>query len=240
MFTKPRKVVALGVAIAVGVSGVAMGTAASNEPQVIGKVAPTKLAKKKFTPVNLTLGLRNSSDWVTGAQSNPASELIQISKNVNIDLTKAPRCNKTFLQGTDPSTAKAQCPNKSLIGTGKGAVAVPPGPTILPIEEIAVFNGPKKKQVQMVTKSNALGAGSPVILGDIVKAPQAGFKHALSVNPTPETGAALITHFQAKLKKSSKVVTAKCAPKKFKFHRTVTYKDATSETVQTAQRCQVK
>ena len=239
MLKKSRKVVALGLAATVAFAGVAMATSADdNDAGVIGNVAPKKLPKLKYKPIALKLGVTNSNNWITGTQQNPETELIRLSKNIRVNLAKAPRCSEEFGNGTPVDFARDQCPPRSYLGGGNGEVTAP-GPTPLPIEKIAVMNGPGKNEVQLVTESSALGAGAPTIPGKIVGANKRGYGKALRVN-APETGALLITKFQATLLKARRVVTARCKPRKIKFQRNVTYKDGSSESVTKTMRCKVK
>lgn len=240
MFRKSRKVVALGLTLAVGVAGLAIADAADdNDAKVIGKVNPAKLDKKKFKPVNLQLGVKNSADWITGIQPNPASELIEVSKNVKINLNRAARCTAVIPNGTPTKEAKQLCPRKSVLGSGKARVQAPGGMVVAePV--VTVFNGPGKNEVRLHTYSPDLGAASPIVEGKIVKAKSRGFGKALRVAEAPETGPIMITLFHAKLTKKSKVATARCKPKKIKFKRTVTYADGSKESVSKAQKCKVK
>jgi hypothetical protein len=243
--------VALGVTLALAVSGIAAATADENDAKVVGKVAPAKLDKKKFKPINLTLGVENSSDWITGIQANPASELIRISKNVKINLGKRPRCNADLSNGTPPAAARKACPKKSFLGSGRAEV-MGPGiapqcgadlfnpPCVIAEPVVSVFNGPGKNQVRLHTYDPNLGVASPVVQGRIVPAGKKGYGKALRVANAPETGPLLITKFNATLKKSTGVATARCKPKKIKFERTVTYADDTRETVTKTQNCKVK
>ena len=50
----------------------------------------------------------------------------------------------------------------------------------------------------------------------------------------------MITSFNAKILKSTKVATAKCKPKKFKTTRRVVYDDDSAESVSKTQKCTVK
>jgi hypothetical protein len=238
---RSRLVVALGLVLALGVSGVAFGTAAVNTAAVDGKVTPKKLDTKKFKPVNLFLGIRNSYGTAhTGTQSNPAAENISFSKNIKVSLGKAEPCPVTLANGTPTEQAKQQCPPKSFIGSGLAEVQAPGGAVIAePV--VSVFVGPGKNDLQLHTYDPDLGAASPVVPAKIVKSKAGGkYGQALDVPQAPETGALLITSFNAKLKKGSGVATARCKPKKFQFLRKVTYKDGTSETVKLSQKCTPK
>ena len=239
MIRKSRLVGALGLTLALGVSGIAFGTAATNNAQVLGKVSPKKLDKKKRKPVNLYLGVANSPEIVNGSQSNPAVENISIGKNVKVSLNKADACSAPLVNGSTTAQARAMCPPKSYLGSGRAVVTLPNKNQISDLV-VSVFAG-GGNLVRLHTYSPTLQAGSPIVNGNIVKS-TAGSKYgqALSVNPAPETGALMITHFDATISKSSKVATANCQSKTIPFLRKVTYKDGTSETVSLKQKCKRK
>ena len=242
MFSKSRLTVALALVLALAVSGIAYGTASLNNAEVVGDVSPTKLDKKKYKKASLTLGVVNSSDHITGSQSNPASEYISIGKNLKVDLKKAPVCPTTIPNGTPTETAKAQCPPGSVLGSGEAEVKGPPNGTSLVAEPVVtVFNGPGPNQLQLHTYSQNLGASSPTVPAQIVKSKVgAPYGQALSVPAAPETGALMITKFNATLGKDSGVITARCKSKTTRFLREVTYKDGTSETAELTDKCKRK
>lgn len=241
MITKPRLIVALGLVLALGLSGVAFGTADVNDAGVIGKVKPKKLDKKKYKPVSLQLGVTNNySTGVTGTQVNPSAENIAIGKNVKVNLKKATPCPTTLANGTPTDVAKQQCPPDSVIGEGQALVQSPSGEVFDPV--VTVFVGPGQNDLQLHTyDADGLQSASPVVPAKIVKS-NAGAKYgqALSVPAAPETGALLITRFEATIAKDTKVATARCKAKKFLYLRRVTYKDGTSEEVKLSQPCKQK
>jgi hypothetical protein len=247
LFTKSRMIVAGGLAVVVATAGIAAAgppTGADlNDAEVVGKVTPSKLSKKKLKPVNLFLGVVNSPDSAGNEDANAKSERISISKNVKVKLNKAPVCTAALPNGSTPQFAKDACPPKSYLGGGKATVHAP-GPVLAAEPVVSVFNGPDPGQLRLHTYSPDLGAASPVVNAFIVKANQQeknkGFGQALSVPNAPVTGALKITSFQATVKKSTKVVTARCKPKKLKVQRTVTYTDDSSETASKSQKCKVK
>src|SRR5690606_12150513 len=155
--------------------GIAAATADQNDAKVVGKVGPSKLDKKKFKPVNLKLGVENSSDWITGVQQNPASELIRVSKNVKINLNKRPRCKAALPNGIPTNEARKRCSKKSVLGTGSAQVMAPgvgcpipqADPCVIATPKVTVFNGPGKNQVRLHTYHTNLGAASPVVQGRI-------------------------------------------------------------------------
>ncbi len=242
MFLKSRLTVALALVLALAVSGIAYGTASLNNAQVEGDVSPTKLFKKEYKKASLFLGVINSSDHITGLQSNPASEYISIGKNVKVDLKKAPVCPVTIPNGTPTESAKAQCPAGSVLGSGKAEVKGPPnGSTLVAEPVVTVFNGPGPNQLQLHTYSPQTGAASPVVPASIVKSKVgAPYGQALNVPTAPETGGIMITKFNALLAKDSGVVFARCKSRKTPFLREVTYKDGTSETATVVDRCKRK
>jgi len=241
LIKKSRMIVAGGLVVVIATAGIAVagGTgAAENVAAVDGKVTPSKLDKKKFKPINLLVGVRNSKTQIDGLQENPAAEFIAMSKNVKINLSKAPRCTADLPNGIPTAQAKAACPPKSYLGGGVAEVTAP-GPTVIAEPVVSVFNGPGKNQLRLHTYDSDLGAASPIVNGRIVNAP-GKFGQALSVPEAPETGGVMITKFNAKLLKKRKVATAKCKPKQIKYKRTVTYDDASKESVTRTQKCKVK
>ena len=246
MITKSRMIVAPALAVAVATAGIAVaGTTGAdlNDARVVSKVTPSKLSKKKFTPVSVLLGVVNSPDSAGNEDANPSAERIAWSKNIKVDLKKAPRCTAPIANGTPTAQAKAMCPPKSYLGGGNATVHAP-GPVLAARPVVSVFNGPGPGQLRLHTFSPDLGPASPIVDARIVKATRAeqrqGFGQALLVPEAPVTGALKITSFNSTILKSRKVATAKCKPKKFKVLRRVTYTDGSSETASKTQKCKVK
>lgn len=240
MIRKSRLIVALGLVSALTVSSFAYADGASDNNAIVdGKVTPKKLDKKKFKKANLFLGVRNEAT-VTGTQSNPASEYISVGKNVKIKLKKAEQCTAPLSNGIPTEQARATCPSKSFLGEGDAEVTAPGGSTISNIV-VSVFAGPGPNDVRLHTYSPNLAAASPIVPGTVEKS-KAGPKYgyALNVPVAPETGALMITKFNATVEKRTKTVTARCKPKKFKALREVTYKDGSSETATLTQKCKRK
>lgn len=242
MIRKSRMAVALGLVLALGVATVAWADGATdNEPFVDGSVNPSKLDKKQYKPVNLFVGVRTEGP-VTGTQENPEAEYISFGKNIKWQSTAAPFCTAAIeTPGLTADQARAMCPGKSLIGTGEAEVNL--GASRVSNITVQVFNGPGKNQVRLHTSSPTLGAAAPTVAGRIVKS-NAGAKYgnALVVSDAPDAGgdAFLITKFNATVKKTSKVATARCKAKKFLWLRKVTYDDGSTETVQLSQPCKRK
>jgi hypothetical protein len=255
LFKKSRMIVAGGLSVALVTAGIAaagMTGADLNDPSVIAKVTPSKLSKKKFTKINVLLGVKNSPDSAGNPIANAKSERIAWSKNIKINLKKAPKCTAALPNGSTPQFAKDACPRKSYLGGGDATVHGPPSacgagatePCVIAEPTVSVFNGPGNGQLRLHTYSEDLGTASPIVNASIVKANQQeknqGYGQALSVPNAPVTGALKITSFDAKITKKSGVASAKCKPKKFKWLRKVTYTDNSSETATKSQKCKVK
>ena len=152
----------------------------------------------------------------------------------------APRCTAALPNGIPTADARDACPPKSYLGGGDAEVTAPGGAVIAePV--VSVFNGPGRgTQLRLHTYSEDLGPASPIVDAKIINSPVPGYGQALSVPEAPETGAVMITKFNATLLKARKVVKAKCKPKRFKTQRRVVYADDSSETVTDSQRCKVR
>ena len=254
MISKSRTIAASGLAVAIAMAGIAAAgpTGADlNEARVVSKVKPSKLDKKRFKPISVLLGVVNSPDSAGNEIANPAAERIAWSKNVNVNLSKAPRCTAPLANGTTPAFAKSQCPAKSFLGSGDATVHGPGSlpqcggtPCVIADPVVSVFNGPGRSQLRLHTYDQDLGAASPIVNARIVRANRQerrkGYGQALSVPHAPVTATLKITSFNSTILKSRKVATAKCKPKQFKVLRRVTYTDGSSETASKTQKCKVK
>jgi hypothetical protein len=256
LFTKSRKVVALGVAGVLAASGIAVAGSTGadlNDARVLGNVTPKKLPKKKFVPIALYLGVQNSPDSTGNEDANAASERIAWSKNIKVDLGNAPRCDAPLPNGSTTEFARNACPARSYLGGGDAVVYAPtaacgPGatePCVAAEPVVSVFNGPDRGELRLHTYSSDLGPASPVVNARVVRANQAernqGYGQALSVPNAPVTASLKITKFDATILKKRKVAKAKCKPRTMKFKRRVVYTDGSSETAPIKSfRCKVR
>ena len=245
MIQKSRFIVVLGLVMALALTAIAYATGEDdNTAFVDGKVKPTKLSPKRYKPVSMFTGVRTDGP-VTGSQENPEKEMISFGKNIKFDLGAAPNCDAA-IEGQTTEGAKDACPEDSNIGSGEAAVAFPDGddadssPDVVNDIVVTVFKGPGKKEVRLHTYSQSLPGATPTVLGKIVDS-NAGAKYgdALSVPDAPDAAGdvAMITKFNAKIERSSKVVRGRCKAKKFLFERVVTYDDGTKDQDTLAQKC---
>ena len=105
MITKSRMIVAPALAVAVATAGIAVaGTTGAdlNDARVVSKVTPSKLDKKKFTPVSVLLGVVNSPDSAGNEDANPSAERIAWSKNVNVEPGEGPALHGADRERHDP------------------------------------------------------------------------------------------------------------------------------------------
>jgi hypothetical protein len=236
---KTRFVVAIGAAVALGVSAIAYADGVSeNDAGVEGSVSPTKLSKKEYTPVKLFTGVKTTG---TVPGINPEQEHVSWGKNVKIVPKAAPTCSAP-IEFTSTDAARAACPGKSYVGSGKANISLPGG-TIYEGITVSVFNGPGNNQVRLHTYDPRLAGATPTVFGKIVKS-KAGAKYgqALQVDDAPDVAGdtGKITAFNAELFKKSKVATARCKAKNFLWNREVTYDDGTKESVTLQQKCKRK
>jgi hypothetical protein len=236
---KSRLVVTLGLVMALGVATIAYADGASdNEADVVGSVKPTKLDKKKYKPINLFTGVVTKGAVPT---ANPEAEYISWGKNVKVDTSAAPTCSAPIeFQSTD--AAKAACPGKSNVGSGKASIELPGG-LVYERLTVTVFNGPGHNQVRLHTYDPRLAGATPTVFGRIVKSNKgAKFGQALVVPDAPDVAGdtGKITSFNAKLTKKSGVALGRCKAKSFLWNRIVTYDDGTKENVTLKQKCKRK
>ena len=243
MIKKSRFVLALGLVIALGLGAIAYGNGASdNQASVDGSIGKTKLPKKKADRVKNSLfsGVRTETNAPLGTQSNPHSETINYTKNVVFDLKAGSECTTLPPSGSTAQQARDACPADSYLGEGEAEVIQPNGARIQDIV-VSVFKGPAQNGVQLHTASPTLQAAAPTVPGSIVKSTAGSeFGQALSVPNAPETGALMITKFNAEITKASGAVKTYCGDKTMSFQRKVEYADGSSETADTTQKCKRK
>ena len=241
MINRTRFVVALGLVLALATSAVAFGDGASdNEASVDGKVKKTTLPKKDYVKNQLFTGVRTETNAVLGTQSNPASETINFGKNIKFDLKAGSECSSLPPSGSTAQQARDACPKDSYLGSGDAEVIQPNGSRIQDIT-VSAFKGPQQNGIQLHTASPTLQGAAPTVPGAIQKS-NAGsaYGQALVVANAPETGALMITKFNATIEKSTGVVRTRCKAKQIPYQRKVTYADGSSETAEITQKCKRK
>lgn len=257
MVRSTRTILAAGVALAVGISGVTVAgagtTGAANQVSTIkGKVAPKRLDKREFSTVNLTTGVTtlNEDEAMDGTVPAQESEAITIDfdKDIRFDLTEAARClvDETALAGTTTAQARTACGEPSVISS-KGDAAARFAGFATPSNEIndlvvTAFRGNDLTEVILHASSPTLGPGQTQIVRSLViGSPVAGFGDRLDVPVIPKVagGAGALVRFFATISKSSGVVTARCkgADLEFDFAASFTYADDSMDTATDTSPC---
>ncbi len=230
-----RVVVVMGLAMAMGVAGIAYADGAGQDtPEVSGSVKPAKLDKKKYKPINLFTEVRTSGP-VPGI--NPEAEFIEYDKNGKWIASASPTCGAEIeFQTTE--AARAACPERSAIGSGEAAILLPGGVFFDHIT-VTAFNGPGKNEIRLHTYSPQLEGATPTVFGTIKKVNDGPYGLALSVPDAPDVAGdtGMITRFGATITKKSGLAVARCKDKLFQIQRTVTYDDGSKETATDSQKC---
>ena len=164
MFIKSRKILAIGTAVTVATAGVAIAGSTGaelNDAEVVAKVTPSKLSKKKFTPVNSLLGVVNSPD---SAGNEDANAEVRADRDLEEHQGEAeegaevqrPRCR------TAARPSSRRTPARRSRTWAAATVHAPPCPAAaepcLAAEPIvSVFNGPDPGQLRLHTYSATSG-----------------------------------------------------------------------------------
>jgi hypothetical protein len=247
-----RLALALGLTLALGVSGIAVaggGAAAENvsqlDAQLSGKAKP-KFPKKKFKKSSLFTQVQTDYATPTGDDTVHSEEVyIDYPKNIKLKTSTAPKCTANTSTMTT-SEARAAC-GSSQVGTGQAKAHLPPGVQFNDFE-VTVFNGPGNNQLILHAFSPTLSGGAvipgnpAVIIGNLGKSP-AGKKYGTRLSVPDVSDVADdqggLYFFNATIKKG-KYVQAKCKKKNMKYQARWVYDDGTSDTDTTTQKCKQK
>jgi hypothetical protein len=245
-------VLGLAVALALGVTGMALAT---NTQTMNVTVSPSKVPKTKFVAGKLR------STTVTGCQSpcsgngaiKPVTKAqIFYDKNIKFDVKGIPTCRDSQLQSTTTAQAKQVC-GRALVGSGQAKVqlAGDPNPNNEIPAVITAFNGaPKggKPVILLHTRVDAIGS-TQVLVGTLnVVHGKYAWRLDVVVPPLPLDTAA--TLFDVTVKhtpthvggKRHIYITEKCgdANKTWDYKGTFTYSGGQPPiTVSDTQRCRV-
>jgi hypothetical protein len=237
---KVRIAGAIALCVALGLSALAFADGAGdNEAFVDGSVKPTKLDKKKYSPIELFTEVRTRGP-VTGAQANPESELIEYDKDGTWRTKEAPTCGAE-IEFLSTDAAKAACPPGSAIGSGEADILLAGGVAYEGLT-VTAFNGPAKNQIRLHTYDPRLAGATPTVFGRIIKVRGGPYGLALEVADAPDVAGdtGMITRFNATISRSAGVALARCKDKEFLIRRTVTYDDGSKDVATDSQRCKQK
>ena len=244
---KTRHVVALGLCVALGVSGIALADGASDNTSTVKiGVKPTKLPKEKkdAKKINLTSGVTTVDTDNSPVVPDQAAEVVNIDydKDLYINLKGITPCS-VDLKGTTTEAARAACPNSIISSSGSAKARLPNFPA--PNNEVTdivvtAFAGATPKDIRLHAATVTLGpGGTQVVEGKLVKSPVAGFGLRLAVADAPDLAGDVgaLTAFEATLNKG---VTATCKDKKIKTRAEFTYDDGSKDTAAASIPCKQK
>jgi hypothetical protein len=228
-------VLAVAGALAVGITGVAIGAPAVQTIDVIvgGKAKPA-LPKKEFKKTSIDV-TTTTTDAANPAGVPPKTEKAVIKfdpKDIKFNTKAAPKCDPNAIENTTVAAADAAC-GQAEVGTGSGVAALPFGGSVQRFPAIVhAYNRADTKGILLHARVDALG--TTVVLKGVIN------KTTLSVDVPPlGGGVGAIAEFQTKVKKG-KYVQARCSDRKLKTTSTFTYSDAPAATASDTQKCRQK
>jgi hypothetical protein len=162
----------LGLALAVGVSAVAMGSGNTLNNQIMAvTVSPNKVPKNKFANTKLRSVTTTGSTSTGPYAITPVDKaVIYYDKDIKFDTAGLPQC-KQSLANLTTAQAKAKCGN-AIVGKGNATVKIagdPSGPDV--ITDITAFNGKPvggKSVILLHVYSAALGTTNVQVLTGIL------------------------------------------------------------------------
>jgi hypothetical protein len=228
---------AVAGALAVGISGVAIGApAVQTLDVVIGGKSKPKLPKKDFkkTSLEATTTIQDGAN-PTGIPPKATKAVLTFDKkDVKFDTKAAPKCDPNQIENTTTEAALSAC-GQAVVGDGSGIASLPLGaggtrqdfPAV-----VTAFNRADSKGILLHSRVNALG--TTVVLKGALN------KSTLSVDIPPlGGGVGAISEFNVTVKKG-KYVQARCSDKTLKTKSSWTYSDAPTVSVPDKQKCKPK
>jgi hypothetical protein len=229
-----RKYVILAV-MALASMVMASSASAADIQTLDAKIAPTKLDKKKFKPVKMTIDIRtgNNTNASNNADQPPTAVRTDVSfpKNLKFDTKAVPRCKVTDedIANQTTDTAKQMCGPKSVVSI-KGTQAeqtidtnplVADGSNVKVPVTVTAFNGKKPNTIYLHADPGAIPT-KPVLTGKLVKG-KGKFGNVLKVS-IPNLGAGGISQFKTVVK-AGKYIQGRCKTTKNPFQSVTTFTD---------------
>jgi hypothetical protein len=226
---------AVAAALAVGITGVAIGAPAvqSLDVEIGGKAKPA-LPKKDFKKSSLeaTTDVQDAAN-PAGVPPKATKAVLKFDKkDLKFDTKAAPKCDPNAIEQTTVAAADAAC-GQAEVGKGSGTAVLPFGGSVqsFPVD-VHAYNRADAKGILLHARVDALGT-TVVLKGKISGT-------TLSVDiPALGGGVGAIKEFNVKVKKG-KYVQARCSDKKLKTNSTWTYSDAPTVSVADKQKCKQK
>jgi hypothetical protein len=250
---KSQMILATALCMAVGVAGIAYADGASDQVSTVkGRLAPTKLDKKKYKPVKLLNGVTTlDADNNPQTPAEPSKEVyIDYDDDIKISLGGIPECTQP-LDGTTTEQAEALCGpgapggNAKMSSTGKAHARISGYPAVN--EEVqdltvTVFHGEGNELILHAYSPTLTSANTVALESFIVPSPLGGdFGKRLSVPVIPPLagGTGALVLFEAKLNKG---VKARChdGNKKINTKGRFVYDDDSVDNATDKQSCTIR
>ena len=226
---------AVVAALAMGVTGVAIGAPATQTIDVIigGKAKPT-LPKKEFkkTSIDVTTTTTDAAN-PAGIPPKATKAVIKFDpKDVKFDPKAAPKCDPNEIENTTTEAADAAC-GPAQVGSGSAVAVLPFGGSIQRFPAVVTaYNRADAKGILLHSRVPDLS--TTVVLKGVLN------KTTLSVDIPPlGGGVGAIGEFKTVVKKG-KYVQARCSDKSLKTTSTFTYSDAPQASASDKQKCKPK
>ncbi len=226
---------AVAGALAVGITGVAIGAPAVQTIDVIvgGKAKPA-LPKKEFkkTSIDVTTTTTDAAN-PAGVPPKTTKAVIKFDpKDIKFDPKAAPKCDPNAIENTTTEAADAVC-GQAEVGKGSAVAVLPFGGTVQRFPAVVTaYNRADTKGILLHSRVNDLS--TTVVLKGVLN------KTTLSVDVPPlGGGVGGLAEFKTKVQKG-KYVQARCSDRKLKTTSTFTYSDAPAATASDTQSCKQK
>jgi hypothetical protein len=240
-WSRPAKVAAIGVCVALLGAGVAVAEqvqAGNLIVNVDGGFTPTTLPKHSFAPITL----RASADISTADGSIPpplTKVVIDFDRNGLVQTKGLPICRPQQLENTTAPQARAKCKN-AIVGTGTSdaLIAFPDQAPIPASSPLTIFNGPRMGGNPSVIVHAYLTIPAPTtfVIPSPIMRTSGPYRYQVVSNIPPIAGGyGSVTHFDFKVRKTWKVggkrvsyASARCANGRLQAQGSFTFADGTT------------
>jgi hypothetical protein len=190
----------LGLALAIGVTGIAVG--GTQEHTIKAKVLPARQDDNRFGAASLNF---TTASTCTGqnCRLNAANRVrVYIDDDLKLTTVGLAQCQPSSLANTTTAQARSRCAS-SKVGQGSTVAFIGGNPDAAVSGQNTVFNGPRQGGRPTLVVHNRIDAvGSTVVLVGVLKPGTGDFGIVLDVNvPTLPLGTALAS-FQTLIKRT--------------------------------------
>jgi hypothetical protein len=256
----PILIVSSATAVAAAVVSTALAaplgptvTGSDGNTQAIGvKISPAKLSKTTPTPAKLNVTTKTTSVSAANGIPSPAlGAVVDFDRYTTLFTKGLPTCNPAKIQNTSTEIAEREC-KPAKIGSGRATALIPVGTQVFTQNQtVTAFNGPPKGGKPTVLL-HAYGT-SPVqvtlvLEGTISKFDKQGYGPRLDISiPLIAGGTGALTEFEATIGRNWKYkgkkrsfVSSECRKSPLRARGAFTFKDGTTLTALSTQKCKKK